>query len=140
MSIIQAIIGWIISIILILICYRSFGEKIRNLFSFYKTISEYEFMADGITTKLIVSFLVMSDLLIAIILLIPSYRVIASSIGIIVQLFYFLSMILNYNKSFVNNCECFSFNAPKQIDFRAIAINLVLIFLYISLLLLLLNK
>lgn len=135
-SIINGITEWIFSSIIALFFYKNGMKKVKKIFSFYKTMSEYRFLKEGMYLKILTSILILCDLIIVVAILIPRYRVFACIHGIGIQAFYLTTMIANYNKSFDYNCGCFSINTPKHMDFKGILLSLLFLFIFISILLL----
>jgi hypothetical protein len=100
------------------------------------SLANYRFFKDGLPLRILSSVLITSDLVIAILILIPQYRSIACILGILIQSFFFLTMVFNYHKYFEYNCGCFVINTPHSIEFKSIAVNLLIMLLFMSVLIL----
>lgn len=132
----KIIIEWAICIFIAAIFYKNAAKKVNVIFSFYMSLSQYRFFKEGILLKLLSSLIVSIELVTSILILIPQYRIYTCIVGITLQLFYLLTLVTNYNKSFDYNCGCFSINAPKRVDFKGVIFNQLFLFIFISILIL----
>lgn len=136
MNNLKVVVEWVMCILVAFVFYKNATKKIQVIFSFYKSLEEYRFFNDGLFLKIMTSLIVSAELVTAVIIIIPQVRVLVCFLGIAIQLFYFGTLIINYNKSFDYNCGCYSINAPKHVDFRGIIINQLFLFIFVSIILL----
>lgn len=54
-------------------------------------------------------------------------------VAIIFQVYYLIRMIKNYGTIYENNCNCFLFSLPREIKLKSIAVNVIISYLFIIL-------
>lgn len=128
----KLIISTILSISLVLIIYKSFIKKLERKLLFLKNIEEIKLSNSKIINLLISTLILTSEILVISMIISWIYRNIAILIGLLIQIFYLIILILNYNKEFKNNCNCYS-SIPKKVNMKSLFNNITIIFLYLSL-------
>ena len=128
----EKIITIVITTIIIFYTYKQYVKKIEKKVVFYKNIEELNISKSKKINLIITSLLLTIEVTIIISLIYWPYRNLGIILGIILQMFYLIILIKNFNKEFKNNCNCYN-NIPKNVDIRSVANNILIMFLYLIL-------
>ncbi|WP_303863508.1 MauE/DoxX family redox-associated membrane protein [Alkalibaculum bacchi] len=134
-NIIYTILQLIVCLTISITFYSNGVKKIKNIYSYYKSFQEYNIISNKKILKMIVSMLISFELMLCIMILFPSFRLTASIVGMFIQAFYILTLILNYGRNISSNCGCFNINVPKYIDFKSVAVSFIYLYLFVIVLL-----
>lgn len=119
MSYIQLFIIFLIAIIY----YKSGVQKLRNPISFSRIVNQYSNKFTHNIAQMISIFIITTELMTGLWILIPHTRIVGIIAGMILQVIFLCVMIINYGRHFENGCGCFKLNAPSKITFRHILMN-----------------
>ncbi|ANC18179.1 MULTISPECIES: MauE/DoxX family redox-associated membrane protein [Bacillus] len=114
-------------VILGLIFLKSVRTKVKKPFAYYMAMKDYQIVKKEKSLNVITSLLIALELFLALLLITTIYSNIVLIIGLIIQVFYILLIVININKEFINNCGCFSLNMPKKVTTKNLAVNIILL-------------
>lgn len=124
------IINIILSLPIILIFYKDGIHKINNMYGFYLIVSDFRISKNKIFNKFLTAILISFDLTIMLGLLINSTRSISCILGVVLEIFYLITMLKNYEQGFKNGCDCYIINATKEVELVDILKVIGIIFIF----------
>ncbi|MFE0301166.1 MauE/DoxX family redox-associated membrane protein [Priestia megaterium] len=117
----------ICKILLGVVFLKSSLTKTKKPYQFYKALEDYKFLKNSKLLLILATSLIVLEQLLCIFLILPSKPIIFFGLGVLVQTFYIVLLLLNLGRNFKNNCECFSLNAPAVVTGRNISVNIFLL-------------
>lgn len=124
-------------VLIFLILIKNFYKKNKNIVLYYRAFESFfnlKLQKKGIY---LASFFLMGDLIVLMGLLHEKNLTLTCIWGIVLQMIFLLRMLMSYGKEFKTNCNCFSLSLPQKVDFKTIGENVVFIYLYIIIIVLL---
>ncbi|NMF07937.1 MauE/DoxX family redox-associated membrane protein [Clostridium beijerinckii] len=99
---------------IIAIFYKDSIKKMNNLYGYYLIVSDFRISTSKVMISIFTSIFISIDLAIALGLLVSTTRNISCILGIILELFYLIIMLKNYDKGFENGCNCYIINTTNK--------------------------
>jgi len=110
--------------VIALVYYKSGIQKFKHPLAFKMIMKQYRIAKLSETMLIKISLLVCClELVTAAGLILPWARMIASCVGIILQIIFIIVLAMNYKRHFPGGCGCFEINTPETIGMKHIAMN-----------------
>ncbi|MEW9702287.1 MauE/DoxX family redox-associated membrane protein [Paenibacillus sp. SI8] len=116
----------ILCVVLGLIYLKSSIKKIKQPYLFFVNFSNFKVFNKKISFFATPTIIVL-ELALSLLLLTTMFQNITLIMGILIQIFYFIVIISNFNKVIDANCNCFSLNLPRHVTVRNLLKNLSLL-------------
>lgn len=120
----------ILSLPIIIIFYKDGIHKMKNIYGYYLIVSEFRISENRVIIKILTSMLISFDLIIVLGMIMPSIRNISCIVGIVLEVFYLLTMLINYKQGFKNGCNCYIINTTEEVRFIDILKIVGIIFIF----------
>ena len=120
----------VISILFGLYWAKSAFVKVKKPYMYYIAIKDYGVLATSPLLFIIVTFIIMAEILSALLFLTVSYAYLAVGLAIFLLVIQICLLVKGFQQTHENNCGCFP-NAPKTVTTKHLMYPFVLIVLLI---------
>ncbi|WP_375163081.1 MauE/DoxX family redox-associated membrane protein [Paenibacillus sp. SC116] len=114
-------------VILGIVYLKSSMTKLKKPFMFYIALEEYNVIKNKKLLIVFTPFLIVCELVLSLLLVTTIFPKSMLILGVFIQFFYILIMLINMNKEFSMNCNCFALNVPKKLSTKKLLTNIYLL-------------
>jgi hypothetical protein len=120
------VVVWTSSLVVAGLYYRSGSQKLYNPYAFREILRQYQLLPEW-SLNWVGPSLTVAELLAALWLLLPWTRLLGAGLGAALQILFLTATALRLGTHFPDGCGCFELNIPKEVTWRNLAINAVVL-------------